>query len=37
MNGLMLLNRKIDFTKYDPWHVVLTYDIVGQGSPISLN
>jgi len=37
MNGIMLLNRKIDFTKYDPWHVVLTYDIVGQGSPISLN
>jgi hypothetical protein len=37
MNGLMLLNRKIDFTKYDPWHVVLTYDIAGQGSPISLN
>ena len=37
MNGMILMDRNIEFTKYEPWNVILTYNIVGNGLPISLN
>jgi len=37
MNGLMISDRNIEFTKYEPWDVVLSYKIIGNGAPISLN
>jgi len=36
-NGLMLTDRQVEFTKYEPWNVILSYKISGQGLPISLN
>ena len=37
MNGMVLMNRKLDFDKYEPWGIVITYDLIGNGPPISLN
>jgi len=36
-NGLMIMDRNVTFTKVEPWNVILTYKIIGSGSPISLN
>lgn len=37
MNGLILSNQNVEFTKYEPWDVILTFDLIGEASPISLN
>lgn len=37
MNGMLLTDRKVTFTKYKPWGVVLTYNLIGQVPPTSLN
>jgi hypothetical protein len=37
MNGMMLSDREITFTKFDPWDVILTYTLIGNGPAISLN
>jgi hypothetical protein len=37
MNGLMIMDREVEFTKFEPWNVILSYKIVGSGPPISLN
>lgn len=37
MNGLILSNQNIEFTKFEPWDVILTFDLIGEASPISLN
>ncbi len=37
MNGLILSNKSVEFTKFEPWEVILTFDLVGESSPISLN
>jgi hypothetical protein len=37
MNGMMLSDREITFTKFDPWNVILTYTLIGNGPAISLN
>jgi hypothetical protein len=37
MNGMMLSDREIEFTKFEPWDVILSYNLIGQGPAISLN
>ena len=37
MNGLILSNQNIEFTKFEPWDVILTFDLIGEASPVSLN
>lgn len=37
MNGLLLTDRKITFTKYEPWDVILEYTIIGSAPPFSVN
>lgn len=37
MNGMILMNRVVEFTKYEPWEVTLTLDLIGNANPISLN
>jgi tricorn protease-like protein len=37
MNGMVLTNKVVEFTKYEPWEVTLTFDLIGNSSPISLN
>ena len=37
MNGLILSNQTVEFTKFEPWDVILTFDLIGETSPISLN
>jgi hypothetical protein len=37
MNGMLLMNRDIQFDSYEPWGVTLTYILVGSGPPISVN
>ncbi len=37
MNGMILMDKKIDFTKYEPWDVIITYKIIGNGPPFSIN
>jgi len=37
MNGLLLMDRKITFTKYEPWDVVLEYNVIGSAPPFSIN
>lgn len=37
MNGMILMNRVVEFTKYEPWEVTLTHDLIGNANPISLN
>ena len=37
LNGLILSNQNVEFTKYEPWDVILTFDLIGEASPISLN
>lgn len=37
LNGMLLMNRTVEFTKFEPWEVQLSYDLIGNGSPISLN
>jgi len=37
MNGMILMDKKIDFTKYEPWDVIVTYKIIGNGPPFSIN
>ena len=37
MNGMLLTDKKIEFTKYEPWNVILTYKVIGQSPPFSLN
>lgn len=37
MNGMVLMDKKITFTKYKPWDTILTYKLIGQTPPISLN
>ena len=37
MNGMVLMNRVVEFTKYEPWEVTLTHDLIGNVNPISLN
>jgi|TARA_B100000768_G_C11248097_1_gene362761 hypothetical protein len=37
MNGMIFTDRNVFFTKYEPWSVVVTYKLIGQGPPTSLN
>ena len=37
LNGMILMDKKIEFTKYEPWHVILTYKLIGNGPPFSIN
>jgi len=37
MNGMVLMDKRITFTKYKPWNTILTYKLIGQTPPISLN
>ena len=37
MNGMMLMEKNIEFTKYEPWHVILSYRIIGNAPPFSVN
>lgn len=37
MNGMILIDKKIDFTKYEPWDVIITYKIIGNAPPFSVN
>lgn len=37
MNGMILIDKKIEFTKYEPWNVILTYKLIGNGPPFSVN
>tara|TARA_B110000902_G_scaffold265400_1_gene349621 strand:- start:2278 stop:2742 length:465 start_codon:yes stop_codon:yes gene_type:complete len=37
LNGMILTGRHVDFTKYEPWDVIVTYKLIGQGPPTSLN
>ena len=37
MNGMMLMDKNIEFTKYEPWHVILSYRIIGNAPPFSVN
>lgn len=37
MNGLLLTDKDIEFTKYEPWNVIVNYKIIGSGAPFSLN
>jgi len=37
LNGMLLMNRTVEFTKFEPWEVQLSYDLIGNASPISVN
>ena len=37
LNGMLLMNRTVEFTKFEPWEVQLSYDLIGNTSPISVN
>ena len=37
MNGMMLMHKNIEFTKYEPWHVILSYKVIGNAPPFSIN
>jgi len=37
MNGMILMDRQVEFTNYEPWEVKLSHRLVGSGNPISLN
>jgi len=37
MNGMILMDKQIEFTKYEPWYVILTYKLIGNGPPFSIN
>jgi len=37
LNGLILMDREVTFTKFEPWSVILTYKIIGSGPPFSVN
>ena len=37
MNGMLLTDKKIEFTKYEPWNVIVTYKVIGQSPPFSVN
>ena len=37
LNGLILMDREVTFTKFEPWNVILTYKIIGNGPPFSVN
>jgi len=37
MNGMILTDKEIEFTKYEPWNVILTYKLIGNGPPFSIN
>jgi hypothetical protein len=37
LNGLILMDRNVTFTKFEPWNVILTYKIIGNGPPFSVN
>ena len=37
MNGMILMDKKIEFTKYEPWHVIVTYKLIGNVPPFSVN
>lgn len=36
-NGMILMNKVVEFTKYEPWQVKLSFDLIGNVNPISLN
>jgi len=37
MNGLLLTDKDIEFTKYEPWNVIVNYTIIGSAPPFSIN
>ena len=37
LNGLILMDRNVTFTQFEPWNVILTYKIIGNGPPFSVN
>ncbi len=37
MNGLILSNQNVEFTKFEPWDVILTFDLIGEASPFQLS
>ena len=37
MNGMILMDKKMEFTKYEPWHVIVTYNLIGNTPPFSVN
>lgn len=37
MNGMILMDRDIQFDKYEPWGVTLAYTLIGNVPPISVN
>ena len=37
LNGLILMDREVTFTKFEPWNVILSYKIIGNGPPFSVN
>ena len=37
LNGMLLMNRTVEFTKFEPWEVQLSYDLIGNTNPISVN
>ena len=37
MNGMLLMDKKIEFTKYEPWGVILSYTVIGNVPPFSVN
>tara|TARA_Y100000389_G_C17136903_1_gene352987 strand:- start:54 stop:500 length:447 start_codon:yes stop_codon:yes gene_type:complete len=37
MNGLLITDKDVEFTKYEPWNVIVNYKIIGSGAPFSLN
>ena len=37
MNGMILMDREVTFTKFEPWNVILSYKMIGNGPPFSVN
>jgi len=37
MNGMILMDKNVEFTKYKPWNVILNYKLIGNGPPFSIN
>ena len=37
MNGMILMDKQIEFTKYEPWHVIVSYKLIGNVPPFSVN
>jgi hypothetical protein len=37
MNGLLVTDKDIEFTKYEPWNVIVNYTIIGSVPPFSIN